>query len=97
MGFCMALSMNSVGIPGGFRGNAGFRENLGFGVVSGDLGGQKAFAQIAIPDSNTIMRPEMITQIIRKQLCKWKVIDTEYDRAKVPPHNGNDPRRPPVV
>ena len=42
----MALSMNSVGIPGGFRGNAGFRENLGFGVVSGDLGGQKAFAQI---------------------------------------------------
>ena len=43
----MALSMNSVGIPGGFRGNAGFRENLGFGVVSGDLGGQKAFAQIA--------------------------------------------------
>ena len=48
MGFCMALSMNSVGIPGGFRGgNAGFRENLGFGVVSGDLGGQKASAQIA--------------------------------------------------
>ena len=45
MGFCMALSMNSVGIPGGFRGNAGFRENLGFGVVSGDLGGQKAFAE----------------------------------------------------
>ena len=24
MGFCMALSMNSVGIPGGFRSNAGF-------------------------------------------------------------------------
>ena len=39
VGFCMALSMNSVGIPGGFRGgNAGFRENLGFGVVSGDSG-----------------------------------------------------------
>ena len=35
MGFCMALGMNSVGIPGGFRGNAGF---MGFGVVSGDLG-----------------------------------------------------------
>ena len=51
MGFCMALSMNSVGIPGGFRGNAGFRENLGFGVVSGDLGGQKAFAQIARSDA----------------------------------------------
>ena len=47
MGSCMALSMNSVGIHGGFRGNAGFRENLGFGVVLGDLGGQKAFAQIA--------------------------------------------------
>ena len=26
----------------------GFRENLGFGVVSGDLGPQKAFAQIAM-------------------------------------------------
>ena len=47
VGFCMALSMNSVGIPGGIRGNAGFRENLGFGVVSGDVVGQKAFAQIA--------------------------------------------------
>ena len=31
MGFCMALSMNSVGIPGGFRGNAGFSGNLGLG------------------------------------------------------------------
>ena len=47
MGFCMALSMNSVGIPGGVRGNAGFSGKLGFGVVSGDLGGQNAFAQIA--------------------------------------------------
>ena len=43
----MALSMNSVGIPGGFRATPDFRENLGFGVVSGDFGGQKAFAQIA--------------------------------------------------
>ena len=24
-------------------------------------------------------------------------IDTEYDRAKVPPYNGNDPRLPLVV
>ena len=47
VGFCIALSMNSVGIPGGFRGTPDFRENLGFGVVSGDLEGQKAFAQIA--------------------------------------------------
>ena len=44
VGFCMALSM---GIPGGFWGNAGFSGKLGFGVVSGDLGGQKAFVQIA--------------------------------------------------
>ena len=29
VGFCMALSMNSVGIPGGFRGNA---------VISGKVG-----------------------------------------------------------
>ena len=41
----MALSMNSVGIPGGFRAAPDFRENLGFGVFLGDLGGQKAFAQ----------------------------------------------------
>ena len=47
MGFCMALSTNSVGIPGGFRGNTGFSGKFGFGVVSGDLGGQRAFAQIA--------------------------------------------------
>ena len=35
----MALSMNSVGIPGGFFFGAmpDFRENRGFGVVSGDL------------------------------------------------------------
>ena len=44
---CMALNLNSVEIPGGFRVNAGFRENWGFGVVSGDLGHQKAFAEIA--------------------------------------------------
>ena len=46
-GACMALSMNSVGIPGGFRGNTGFSAKFGVWVVSGDLGGQKAFAQIA--------------------------------------------------
>ena len=31
----------------GIRGNAGFSGKFGFGVVSGDLGPQKAFAQIA--------------------------------------------------
>ena len=50
MGFCMALHMNSAGIPGGFWGNAGFPGNLGFWGVSGDLGPQKAFAQIASLD-----------------------------------------------
>ena len=29
MGFCKALSMNSVGIPGGFLGNAGFSGKFG--------------------------------------------------------------------
>ena len=48
VGLCMALSMNSVGIPG-FRANAAFQENREFGAVSGDLGPQKAFAQIATP------------------------------------------------
>ena len=31
MGFCMALSMNSVGIPGDFGATPDFRENWGFG------------------------------------------------------------------
>ena len=44
MGFCMTLNMNSVGI---FGATPGLRGNLGFGVVSGDLGPQKAFVQIA--------------------------------------------------
>ena len=42
VGFCMALSMNSVGIPGGFRGNAGssgkFRVSGGFGWFGGSKG-----------------------------------------------------------
>ena len=40
VGFCMALNMKSVGVPG-FRGQAGFSG------ISGDLGPQKAFAQMA--------------------------------------------------
>ena len=45
-GFCMALSMNSVGIPGGFWGNAGFSGK--FGVWGpwggfGRFGGSKGF------------------------------------------------------
>ena len=40
MGFCMALSVNSVGIPGGFQGNAGFSGKFevwgGFGGCSLD-------------------------------------------------------------
>ena len=47
VGFCMALNMNSVELLGDFGATPGFREYLGFGVVSGDLGLQKAFAQIA--------------------------------------------------
>ena len=49
----MALDMNSVGIPGDIGSTPGFRKDLGFlerfGVWggSGDLGPQKAFAQIA--------------------------------------------------
>ena len=48
VGFCMALSMKFSGNSWGISGHTlDFRENLGFGVVSDDLGGQKAFAQIA--------------------------------------------------
>ena len=44
--FCMALSMNSMVIPGNFGATLEFWENLGFAVVSGDTGGQKAIAQM---------------------------------------------------
>ena len=37
VGFCMVLNMNSVGIPGGFRGNAGFSGNL-FRVIGAPKG-----------------------------------------------------------
>ena len=43
VGFCMALNVNSVGIPGGFRGNAGFSGK--FGVWGGfrRFGASKGF------------------------------------------------------
>ena len=55
----MVLNMNSVGIPGGFGTTPGFRENLGFGVVLGDLGPQKAFAQIARNNEESGLREHM--------------------------------------
>ena len=43
VGFCMALQMNSVGIPGRFRGNAGFSGKIwGLGWFRPILGPQKA-------------------------------------------------------
>ena len=41
--FSMALSMNSVGIPGGFRGNAGFSGKFGVWGGFGRFGGSKGF------------------------------------------------------
>ena len=43
VGLCMALSMNSVGIPGGFWGNAGFSGKLGVWGGFGRFGGSKGF------------------------------------------------------
>ena len=45
--FCVALNMNSVGVPGGFRGDAGFWKICGFGWFRAIWGLKKAFAQIA--------------------------------------------------
>ena len=42
-GFCMALDMNSVGILGGFPGNAGFSGNLGVWGGFGRFGVSKGF------------------------------------------------------
>ena len=43
VGFCMALSMNSVGIPGGFRGDAGFLGKFGVWGGFGRFGASKGF------------------------------------------------------
>ena len=43
VGLCMALSMSSVGIPGGFWGNAGFSGKLGVWGGFGRFGGSKGF------------------------------------------------------
>ena len=43
VGLCMALSMNSVGIPGGFRCNAGSSGKFGVWGGFGRFGGLKGF------------------------------------------------------
>ena len=45
MGFRMAFDMNSVGIPGRFRHNAGFSRKFGIWGGFGRFGASKAFAQ----------------------------------------------------
>ena len=48
----MALNMNSVGIPGEFRGNAGFSRNiLGWGGF-GRFGASKGFCANSQPESD---------------------------------------------
>ena len=49
VGFCMALSMNSVGIPGGFRGNAGFSGKFGVWGCFGRFGASKGFCANSQP------------------------------------------------
>ena len=43
VGFCMALSMNSVGFPGGFRGSSGFSGKFGVWGGFGWFAGSKGF------------------------------------------------------
>ena len=43
MGSCMALDVNSMGIPGGFRGNAGFSGTFGVSGGFGRFGVSKGF------------------------------------------------------
>ena len=43
MGFCMAPNMNSVGIPWGFRGDAGFSEKFGVRGGFGRFGASEGF------------------------------------------------------
>ena len=53
VGFGMALSMNSVGIPGGFRCNAGFLGERGVWSGFGRFGWSNGFAQIVALQSAT--------------------------------------------
>ena len=43
MGFCMALNMKSIGIPGRFWGNAGFSGKFGVWGGFGRFGASKGF------------------------------------------------------
>ena len=53
-GFSVALSMNSMGIPGGFRGNAGFSGKFGVWSGFGRFGVSKGFRA----NSQSQMPPE---------------------------------------
>ena len=46
----MALNINSVGIPGGFRGNAGFSGKIGSPNDFGQFGASKGFCANSQPD-----------------------------------------------
>ena len=82
----MALSMNSVVIPWDFGATPDFREKLGFGVVSGDLGGQKAFPQIAWPRDSRLsgaMPQETFSQSFSR-LHARRARETFLNRGWVP-------------
>ena len=96
----MALSMNSVGIFAGFRGNTGFSGKFGlwdrfdFGMVSVDLGGQKAFVQTAT--SHHV--PSRVHG--QKDLCSLGSEDSTYifdpwtpNRVTPPQPDGHRPKR----
>ena len=58
MGFCMALTMNSVAIPGEFRRNAGFSGKFDVWGGFGLFGASKGFcanSQSVIPSSAQIL------------------------------------------
>ena len=59
MGFCMALSMNPVGIPGGFRGSAGFSGNLDVWGGFGRFGASKGFCANSQPKQTSRPLPNI--------------------------------------
>ena len=86
-GFCGAIDMNSVAI-------LGCRTHLGFGAVGGVWGLTSEMSWQC--EKRSQQRTGVwATPGPRKTTVKMVIlrvqIDTEYDRAKVPQHNGHDP------
>ena len=82
----------SVWLPGSIL-------NFRIGSVS-SIGGLIAATLFADTASDSQFKNQISSPVVSTKFLKasgTSYVDTEYDRAKVPPYNGHDPRSPLVV